>query len=57
MMRALLERDPEVRPTIREAKERFAWLKRPVFPSEQPDDVNPVESEEEKDNSEGDGFD
>lgn len=56
MMRALLEKDPEVRPSIREAKERFAWLRRPVFPSEQPEPPQ-NESEEQKADSEDEGFD
>lgn len=39
LMVALLEKNPNQRPTIREAKARFSWLQRPEFPSEQPPPV------------------
>jgi len=34
MMAGLLCKNPDERPTIREAKERYTWLQRPEFPSE-----------------------
>ena len=40
MLCALLDRNPDTRPTIREAKERFTWLKRPAFPSELPESTD-----------------
>ena len=65
MLRALLEKDPKKRPSIREAKERFVWLQRPVFPSEQeqpepsqdkPKEVKPVEQEDDSDSDYEDDF-
>lgn len=34
MMAGLLEKNPDLRPSIREAKARYSWLQRPEFPSE-----------------------
>ena len=36
LLMALLEKNPDLRPSIREAKERYSWLRRPVFESEKP---------------------
>ena len=58
MMLALLNKNPDERPSIREAKAQFPWLQRPEFPSEQPppdnDDAADDNEEEKKDD---DGFD
>ena len=56
MLRALLNKNPDERPSIREAKAQFPWLQRPEFPSEQPppDDDADNNEEEKKDD---DGFD
>jgi len=34
VMRALLTKDPDLRPSVAEAKTRYEWLQRPDFPSE-----------------------
>ena len=55
MLRALLDKNPDTRPTIKEAKERFPWLNRPEFASEQPPPDD--DAEEEQKDEEDDGFD
>ena len=55
VIRALLTKNPEERPTIREAKARYPWLQRPTFPSEQPPPEDDPDAEEEN-KSDGSDF-
>lgn len=50
LLQALLNKNPDERPSIAEAKARFQWLQRPDFPSERPPPENPNTAEETKDN-------
>jgi len=51
MIRSLLNKNPDERPSIKQARQDLEWLKRPEFESEKPQPIpgqNNAAAEEEK---------